>query len=45
MICSSVNRDRFIVHPLRWAGLYANVEKIQGLRSEEIEEIRRQLAE
>jgi hypothetical protein len=34
MICSSVNLDRFIVRPLRWAGLYSNLEEIQGLRSD-----------
>jgi hypothetical protein len=32
MICSSVNRDRFIVRLPRWDGLYSNPEEIQGSR-------------
>ena len=33
MICSSVNRDRFIVHPLQGDGLYSFLAELQGLRS------------
>jgi hypothetical protein len=33
MICSAVNRDRFIVRLPRWDGLYPNLEEIQGLTS------------
>src|SRR6185437_10491152 len=33
MICSSVNLERFIVRLLPEAGLYSNMEEVQGLRS------------
>ncbi len=33
MICSSLNRDRFIVRHLPVDGLYSNLEELQGLRS------------
>src|SRR5580704_11779121 len=33
MICSSVNRDRFIRPSLRWAGLYLRLEEFQGVTS------------
>jgi hypothetical protein len=33
MICSSENRDCFIVRPLPGGGLYSNLEEVQGLRS------------
>ena len=34
MICSSLNRDRFIVRtPLPVVGLYPNLEEFAGLRS------------
>jgi hypothetical protein len=33
MICSSVNRDRFIVHPLQGDGLYSFLDEVQVLRS------------
>ena len=36
MICSSVNRDRFIVRLLPGDGLYLELDEIPGLRSEEI---------
>jgi len=33
MICSSVNCDRFIVHPLQSEGRYSFVEEVQAHRS------------
>ena len=36
MICSSVNRDRFIRPSPGWDGLYTNLEEDLGLRSERI---------
>jgi hypothetical protein len=33
MICSSVNRERFIPSALSLDGLYPNLEEVQGLRS------------
>jgi glucosamine 6-phosphate synthetase-like amidotransferase/phosphosugar isomerase protein len=33
MICSSVNRDRFIRPSLRWGGLYLRLEEFQGVTS------------
>jgi len=33
MICSSLNRDRFIVRSFSGAGLYSSLEEVQGLRS------------
>src|SRR4051812_25872078 len=33
MICSSVNRDRFIVRPPRLAGIYLPLEEFQGVTS------------
>src|SRR5689334_8679279 len=38
MICSSVNRDRFIRPSLRWAGLYLRLEEFQGVTSAECPE-------
>jgi hypothetical protein len=37
MICSSVNRDRFIRPSLRWAGLYLRLEEFQGVTSPRFE--------